>query len=167
MRDRIKRIFATYQEGGTIANAIRAEGMKNADYYRALREHTDLDIEYREIQKARADMMVDEAYDISTDSTRGPQIARVQVDARIKIAGLYDRRRFGDKVQVELEAGPNITEAIEAGRRRLRPSCDPAQIIDVEIEEVPQLTEQRATDKQSAVPQAKDASDEVLDPFAD
>jgi hypothetical protein len=161
MRDKVLRAFEMYAEGGTIRAARDKLGIGGLAYYQCLRDNPDLKRLYYEIQEARADMMVDEAYAISMDSSLHPQAARVMADIRIKIAAAFDRKRFGEKVAVELDAGPNISEALAAARARtLRPPSDLAQIAAGQVIDITPTTLDATTDKQSAAPSAEPASDE-------
>lgn len=165
MSDRARQAFEIYSEGGTIVAALQKVRMKHRDFYAALRRDPELKREYLEIQEARADMMADENYALaSADKIDDPRSARVQAEVRFKLAGFYDRRRFGERVQVEMEAGPSLTAALAAARGRLAlPASNLAagalsQPIDVEATYV-----DVATDKQS-----EDARPgEIPDVFAD
>lgn len=170
MRNRVLAFFAVYAEGGTAREARDACGITGTDFYKTLRQNPDLDELYREIQRNRADMMVDEAYALSTDTSILPQAARERSAIRVKIAGLYDRKRFGDKIAVEVETGPSLTLAIEAARRRadaaLQPPCDLGATIDADFRMIEPPNARDATDCQSAAP-LKSAALRPSNPFED
>lgn len=150
LRNKVLAFFAIYAEGGTAKDAREQCSLTGTDFYKTLRQDAELETLYREIQRNRADMMVDEAYALSTDTTILPQAARERSAIRVKIAGLYDRKRYGDKIQLEVDTGPSLTAAIDAARRRaLQPPCDLAEPLEVEYRTIEPLIEQRATDKQS------------------
>lgn len=152
MRDKVLAVLAIYAEGGTM-RAARGNGITGRDFYKTLRDNPDVDDLYREIQRNRADMMVDEAYALSDDDELLPQAARERSAIRLKIAGLYDRKRYGEKIGIELDAGPNLVEAIEAAKRRvLPPPRDLSQTIDAEYTALEPPNAQGATDKQSDEP---------------
>jgi hypothetical protein len=75
---------------------------------------------------------------------------RVAADIKLKLAGFYDRPRFGEKIGVELEAGPNLAEALAAANRRAPlPLCDLGQVTDAEFRALPGPQGQDATDNES------------------
>lgn len=151
MRDKVLAVLAVYAEGGTMK--IARGDMRGRDFYKTLRDNPDIDDLYREIQRNRADMMVDEAYSLSDDASLNPQAARERSAIRLKIAGLYDRKRYGEKVALEIDAGPNLVEAIEAAKRRvLPPPRDLSQTIDAEYTALEPSNTQGATDTQSDEP---------------
>lgn len=167
MREKVLAIFKEYSEGGTIRSARDAHGVNGFDFYRLLRQQPDLKALYHQIQEARADMMYDEAYEISTDESKAPHAARVMAEIRMKIGQAYDRKRFGDKVSVEVDAGPNLHAALEAAKTRvLLPVRDPAQITDAQYVDITQQSSGETTDQQSvAAPYVLPPG--VPDPFED
>lgn len=144
MRDKVLEIFRRYAEGGSVQAARDAVGLCGRDFYRTLRDHPDLKEEYHRIQEDRGDMMIDESYVLSTDGQIDPHVARVQADIKMKVAGKFAPQRFGDRVALQVEAGPSLVSALELAKTRaLLPSRDPApaltaQVIDVESETVSQ-----------------------------
>jgi hypothetical protein len=166
MRETIRQIIETYAEGGTIAAAIDARILKRGDYYRALREHPDLKQLYLEVQTARADMMVDEAYELAADNTKNPQLARVQAEIRLKIAAFFDRPRFGDKIDMTVDQTVSVSGALEAAKQRaLQPRRNLADVQDGEVTEIAQLNAPCATDTKSERPAI--VPDPSIDPFGE
>lgn len=167
IRDKVLEAFNKYAEGGTIGRALDDLGLCRRDFYRALRQEPSLQEEYLSIQKGRADMMVDEAYAISTDSVADPKRARVQADIRLKIAGNYDRARFGEKVDINMNGQVDITAALlEARNRTGRPAGDLiaapiTQAIEVQAVPVPETTDKETV----ALP--NEAANEMPNPFDD
>jgi hypothetical protein len=180
MRDKVLEVFKIYAEGGSINAALDTLGMKRGDFFRVKRESPDLQALYLEIQKARADMMYDEAYEISADvlepevtviqdgdktvisKPADPRAARVAADIRMKIAAAFDRDRFGDNVKVNIAGTIDLTGALsEARARTLLPGRNLGNAIDVEFEQIPSVQRVGATDKQSGAPSG------FVDPFAD
>lgn len=165
MRDKVLAAIALYAEGGSIGQHLDTIGLSRADFYGHKRKNPELQALYLEVQEARADMMVDEAYLLGTDKDLNPQVARVQAEIRLKIAAAFDRRRFGERVQLDTEIKVSLTQAIEEGRRRaLRPPCDPATILDAEYTMITDASTPKASDKQSEQPK-KAGDPPMLDPF--
>jgi hypothetical protein len=150
MRETVLQIIETYAEGGTIGAAIDARNLRRGDFYKTLRAYPELRQLYYEVQESRADMMVDEAYAISADNAKNPQLARVQAEIRIKIASAFDRKRFGEKVDMTIDQTVSVAGALEAAKARaLRPPRDLANIADGEVTEIAQLLPPQPTDKKS------------------
>ncbi len=152
MRDKVLKVFEIYAEGGSVGMALDSVGLMRGSFYKHLRENPEIRQIYEDIQRSKADMIVDEAYEISLDKSANPRLARVQAEIRLKIAAAYDRKKFGDKLAVEHDAGPNLAAAIaEAKGRALLPPRDPGQITDAEYTEIPAPKASEPTDKQSEV----------------
>lgn len=133
MREKFELVLARYAEGGTLLSALKAAQFRHADFYKFLADNPSDKARYYTVQESRADMMVDEAYEISTDDTKDHRRARVQAEIRLKIAATYDRARFGERVDVNVRGQVDMVAALaEAKARVLRPPRDPAQIIDAE-----------------------------------
>jgi hypothetical protein len=53
----------------------------------------------------------------------------------MKIAAAYDRKRFGDKVQLDVNGTISLSGALEAAKARaLPPPCDPDKLIEGEAD---------------------------------
>lgn len=142
-----------YAEGGSIHDARNAAGISGRDFYAALRADPQLQQRYYDTQTQRADMMVDEAYQISGDNEKPPGVARVQAEIKLKIAAAFDRKRFGEKVDMTIDQTLSVAGALEAAKARsLRPRRDLASIPDGEVTEIAQLLPPQATDKKSDAP---------------
>lgn len=167
MRDKVIRAIEIYAEGGTMDAARKAVSINGLNFYRVLRENLEIKELYYEVQKARADMMYDEAYQISTDGSLIPHAARVMAEIRMKIGQAYDRKRFGDKVAVEIDAGPNLQLALEAAKSRaLLPTRDLVPITDAQYVEIAPQSSDEASDEQSAAA-PYELPPGVPDPFDD
>lgn len=161
MREKVLAALTLYAEGGTIRKARAAHKVSAQQFYDALEADPDLVARYRFIQKSRADMFADEVLELAEEGAAtgaDPRHVRVAADVKLKLASFYDRPRFGEKIGVELEAGPNLAEALQAARQRVPlPQCDLAQVTDVEYRALPSPAHDDATDKQSdAKPAAPD-----------
>jgi hypothetical protein len=153
MRDKVTQIIETYAEGGTLCDAIDATNMRRGDFYSTLRKYPELKQKYYEVQESRADMMVDEAYSVSMDNDKHPGTARVQAEIRLKIAAAFDRKRFGEKVDMTIDQTISVGGALQAARARaLQPRRNLAGVIDAEVTDIPQLSAPSTTDKKSDEP---------------
>lgn len=156
MRERVEACLATYAEGGSIDGARKMHGLSGTDFYGALRQYPELRAKYHDIQADRADMMIDEAYQHGSNPELHPGTARVMVETRVKIAALYDRRRFGERVDINVTQVPDIAGALADARARLalRHARDPLDISDAQVVEPAALPHRSAGDALSADPAA-------------
>lgn len=166
MRNKVLAVFETYAEGPSIRKSRELHKVSASDFYKTLHANPDLALQYRFIQKSRADMCVDRAQEIADDCATvrdpvdvllgtvkpppDPRLARVAIDGLRGIGGVYDRERFGDKLAIEHDVKPNLIDAIQAGRSRaLLPSRDLHPIINVQAVDITPLLPASATDMQS------------------
>lgn len=167
--EKVKRVFTLYSEGGAVSPLILQVGIKFSEFYRILRENPSLQQEYYEIQRSRADMMTDEVYLDSMDAEqKDARLLRARAELKLRVAGFYDRKRFGDKVQVEIDTGPDLTAALLAARQRSAlPARDLAsgeliQDAAYKVIEGPSVTDMQSVSRESQAEQATSP-----DPFAD
>lgn len=160
MRDKVLRAIQTYAEGGTIADAIDAQKMRRLAFYQTKDAHRDLTELYDQVQRFRADMMYDEAYRISTDTSLSPSAAREMAAIRMKIGQAYDRKRFGDRIDVNATVATLDLTAARA--RSALPPRDLASVAIAQVIDIPYQLTSATTDKQS-----DEAADEPDDIFAD
>ena len=169
MRDRVISALKIYAEGGSLAAALRQVHLAKGDFYKMKRENPDLQTLYLQTQESRADMMVDESYEISetvlTDESADPRRARVASDIRMNIAKAFDRDRFGDNVKLNINASIDLSGALlEAKQRAAQPGRNLGQVTDAEYEVLPHVQRIELPDLQSdsaPVPAG------FVDPFSD
>ncbi len=168
MREKVLKVLELYMEGGSLASHLAKVGMSKGDFYKTKREQPDLGAMYLDIQVARADMMVDENYqlanDVITDDDIDPRRARVSADIKTRIAEAFDRDRFGQNVKLNVSGVIDLTGAlIEAKQRAALPGRNLEPIAYTEYETLPDVASMRSPDKQSGatLPAA------FVDPFSD
>lgn len=149
MKSKVRQALAIYQEGGTVKQACGQIGISWVTFYAAMNSDPALEAEYRGVQKNRADMYVDEAYFILTDTGTEPKRVRAVVDGLVKLAGLYDRSRFGERVQVDVNHQLDFAGAFARVRERLQPLRDLGVITDAKYEVIAGVLGQRATDRET------------------
>lgn len=137
MREKFEIALAAYAEGGTVKSALKSAGIASGDFYKYMASNPQDKARYYAVQEARADMMMDEAYALSTDDEKDPRRARVQAEIRMKIAATYDRARFGDRVDVNVRGQVDMIAALADARARVtRPTTDPAPVIAADYVEI-------------------------------
>lgn len=165
---KVQKVLALYADGGTQKEHLDTVGLSPGEYYAYIRANPAADQILEEIEKARARMMVDESYQIANDvlavqvegqppiSRPDQKAARVSADIRLKIAAMYDRKRFGDRLAVDLQT-VDITGALsEAKTRTLRPLSDLTNVADAQVIEYTQRAALPHTDAKPATPPAHD-----------
>lgn len=164
MRNKVLAVLATYSEGRTIRASLKEHSVSWQKFYRALREEPDLLKEYYERQEDRGEMAGDRLVQLTEELLQPPHedengVLIAPPDARnahvagnllLKIMETYKPGRFSPKMQVQIEAKPNLVAAIESGRSRAAlPSRDLHPIIDVQAVDITPLLPASAPDMQS------------------
>lgn len=72
-------------------------GVNECTIYRWLNRHEEFSKLYTRARESRADIMAEEIIEIA-DKADDANIARVQIDARKWLAGKYNRKLYGEKV---------------------------------------------------------------------
>lgn len=164
-REKVLAAFALYQEGGSLTDALTRMGLSNAAFYQTKLDYPDLHQKYLAIQETRADMGYDQIFQISEKLLHpgflpdgsmcepiDPRSARVAIDAKIRMAAAFDRKRFGERVDVGIGPSVDVLAAISEAKARLnRPQRDLPQIIDAQFIEIEPNAEAQSPDKQSEV----------------
>lgn len=167
MRDRVLAAIATYQEGGTVQAALKHHRISWAQFYKCLKENSDVETEYRKVQTNRADMYVDSLEDVPTE-VEDVRRARVKLDALMAKAKFYDRARFGDKVDVNVNGTVSISGALEAAKSRaLPPPRNLGKVIEGQCIELNSIPQGGAPDKVSGARPVEPASSDPAGIFDD
>lgn len=168
MRNKVLAVLDTYSEGGTIEGALAVHGMTQYVFRRNIRRDPDLLREYYERQEDKGEMAGDQLVKLAEDLSKptppkpkpgeevledapiDPRRARALADVLLAIMERYKPSRFSPKMQLTVEAKPNLVTAISDGRSRaLLPSRDLMPVIDLQAIEITPLCAPSATDMQS------------------
>lgn len=181
MRNKVLAVLSAFAEGGTLRDALSKESLTWQAFYRVLRETPDLMNDYHDHQRNRAEMAGDEILEIakrlmSTEKDEKGVLIDALDARRARVAGellgkmmeRYSPDRFGQRMNVQVEAKPNLLEAIEAGKRRsLLPHRNLAQIENAQLIDITPTIPMRATDKQSGERTETPILAAPIDPFED
>lgn len=149
-RERVIRTLELFAEGGSVQDHMKACGVNSRTFYGIVYKDNELDALYKEMKRGRADMNIDECYKISMNQELDSKRARVQAEILMKLAAFYDRPQYGEKVDVTVDQRVSVSAALSAARARaLKPVRDLAGVIDAEIVQPQQLTDQRPIDSKS------------------
>jgi hypothetical protein len=147
--EKVKQALALYADGAPIASALFDAGLSQSIFYDVLAFNPSLETRYHELQRRRADIAVSKCYSIVEGEISDALKTRVRVNTLIKLAGFWDRRRYGEKTTVSHDVGPDLLAALTAARSRALPARDLALIEDAQYTPIPNNTAAETTDKQS------------------
>jgi hypothetical protein len=155
--DKIMEALDLYEAGRPLAGACRDVGIGVATIYERCKKSDVIKNRLEQSHELHGEAMVLESIEVA-DSEPDPQRARVRMMARQWVASRVARKRWGDRVDIQVEQKVSITAALEAAEQRLRLGSD--LIIDGEahVVEDKAQTVARSTDSQS--------DSELPDPFA-
>lgn len=132
----IQKVMSEYGNTRDISRALKAHGIHPIVFYTQLENNPTLDKQYKDLQRFHADGLIAQCLELSEgEFSNELQVSatRLRTQIRMKIAGYYDRKRFGDKVTHEHEAGPDLIAAISAAKQRVAlPASDLQNVIDAE-----------------------------------
>jgi hypothetical protein len=115
---RVEDIIESIFNGLSGMDAIKKHGMGRQHFYKLLEKYPQLASNYARAEKASADMIVDDILAIA-DSDVNPIKARNQIDARKWIASKRAPKKYGDRLDVNIEHAIDLTQAIEAASKRI------------------------------------------------
>lgn len=136
-------------EGAAIARAVVDVGLSLAAFHEAMAGERELAASYARAQEIRADVLVDEAL-AAADSEDDPAKVRNRVDIRKWAAAKFNQRKFGERIDVNVQQSISIDVALgEAKQRLLRPVCDQLTVSDANTIDLPSVVDFGAGDAQS------------------
>lgn len=143
--------------GLSVENACKRAGITEYRYTKWL---ADLPAFATAVYRARA-IIVDRRIDrIAHVAANEPDVnrARLIIDTDKWLASKLIPKVYGDKLDVNVNATIDISEALAAARARVvsRPICDPADIVDGEIVDPQGKNDVGSVDKQSLPPSLPD-----------
>jgi hypothetical protein len=136
MNPKVLRVLEIYAEGGGIMDAFKEAHITSRDFYKEKRTNPTISALYDDIKRDRGDMASEEAYGVVRELDTGlitdEKHARVKAEILLKIAAMYDPNKFGNRVNVQADVGPNIIGAMSDAAKRLAPGRDLIPAIDAE-----------------------------------
>ncbi len=112
-------ILSRYADGETLTKICKDEHMpKRNTVYRWRTQYPEFGKAYLLAQEEHVDALVDEACQI-VDSELDPQRAKVRADHRRWLASRLNRKKYGDKIEVEVNKTLDIGPVLAAARERL------------------------------------------------
>lgn len=93
-------VFADIAGGRTLRSITQERGWSYGETYRTIRGDEGLSAAYDEAKRGQAEYAVDEAVDTVADATgENLGVAKLQSDFALRVAGKWDRQRYGEKVE--------------------------------------------------------------------
>lgn len=133
-------------QGKLIKQACAEVNISITAFREAVLSVRELASDYARAQEFRADMWADEIIEIS-DTAEDQMKARNQIDARRWLASKHNQRRYGDRVELNVQQSISISDALtEARARLLRPVSDQPPVIDAQVVDIPRLNGPEPTD---------------------
>ncbi len=144
--------------------ALDDHGVSRYDYDKARLKDPLKSQAHARARQDGADAMAD-AIPYIADTEKDPQRAKNMIDARKWLTGAIKPREYGQRVDVNLTETVDISAALlEAKRRALRLTCDPAQrLIPQDIDGHAVLVPEPAGNKSVAPESAPDDKPSIFD----
>lgn len=130
-------IIRDFANGLTLKGAVSKSEMQPDQFFAILVKVPELAQRYDIAQKSNAELIASEVIDISDDLLVDYGRARNMVDARKWVASKYNAKRFGDKLELDVQQPLSIGDALNAAKRRT--ALVPEE--DHDLIETPQTTE--------------------------
>ena len=160
-QDRALLAISIYSDSGYLSDAFEKAGISRTEFYKVKKQYPRIADEYARARETKADHFADRVSRI-VDEELDPQRARMQVDGLKWLASVFNRREYGDKLDMNVAGTVDLNAALTlAQQRHLRHSGDSARIEDAQVIETLTLPAPCATDKES------EANSDVCDPFED
>lgn len=153
-RDHVYRTLHGIAEGNSLADMAKSLNIKVKTLYDAIKRDPVTAAEYERVRELQADVEADEIKHIA-DTEEDPQTARNRIDVRKWRASKFQPRRYGDKLDLTVTQTVDLSSALAEARSRVRPVCDQAQVIDVEVIESKSASKPRSGDSESAAQPAE------------
>lgn len=153
----IRRIF----EGETITRSLQIEGISAQSFYSTVSSDFFLEDAFARAQHAAATFRAEQMLDIA-DNEIDPNRARVQVDVRKWLASKMDPKKYGERIDVNIESRVDLRSVLEAARSRspLLPPRDPPINVESVVIDITTQTHIETSDASSVGP-TKSIQDET------
>lgn len=115
--------------GASLTRAAADLGVKRQSLYAAIKRVGALD-RYEDAQRQAADTLAEEIIEIS-DTEKDANRARVRVDSRKWLAGKFLPKKYGEKLDLNVNQAPDLLAAMTAARNRVfgKEQAEDAEIV--------------------------------------
>lgn len=141
-------VLREFASGTMFVDACKRVGIDYTTAMKCVRADSTLSNQFASAQESCAAEMARETLDIA-DTDMDSNRSRVRIQARQWVAARLDRKAWGDKVEVKLDANVSISDALAAADARLRPISDQGKVIDAEFTDSTASNAGQPTDSES------------------
>lgn len=134
----IHNIIVDISKGDSLARCFKTYNVSSWFFFKAIHQDAELSNLYIQAQQARSELLVDEIIDIA-DTEIDPQRARNRIDARRWYASKMKPDKFGDRIDLNINAVVDVSSALLEARQRA------AQVIDAQYRDITQDSSTNAT----------------------
>lgn len=116
--DKVKLVISSIFDGSTLVKALKLHECSASMFYKMLEAYPELQLSYAYAEKFNADKLAEEIIDIA-DTEENYGKARNQIDARKWLAGKRAPKKYGDRIDVNVEGSIDLTAAIQDASKRI------------------------------------------------
>lgn len=158
----IEIINTMVDEKASLRVALHGYGIKPSDFYAYVWSDSYLTDLYVRAQSVKAELMVEDIIDIS-DNEIDASKARNRIDTRRWYAAKIQPNKYGERIDVNVNQVVSITDALADAKKRLLPNDASQHIIEGELVDTKQVSDQRTTDTQSVETLEIKTLDDILE----
>ena len=149
--EKIKAAIDLYAHKGRLADVLSSLGLSHESFFKARNEVPSIELAYLRARKQRADLLADEITSISDDETN-PHRARIRIDARRWVCGVFNRQVYGDHIDMTVEGRIDLSAALNAARARVTDKPQTEELQDAEYAMLPAggTTDNKSDDPENA-----------------
>lgn len=119
--DEVLEIIEQVYSGLSLRAILGPNSARRRRFFETLWSTPSLEERYDRAQKARGEMLVEEIVEIA-DTERDAQKARNQIDARKWYASKTQPKKYGDRIDLNVNQTVDIGAALEAAKSRILPA---------------------------------------------
>lgn len=116
--DKVNAVISSIFDGLTLQNALKTHECSAYIFYKTLEKYPECQLSYAYAEKFIADTLAEEIISIA-DSEDNYGKARNQIDARKWLAGKRAPKKYGDRIDVNVEGSIDLTAAIQDASKRI------------------------------------------------
>jgi hypothetical protein len=116
--NKVNAVITGIFDGLTLEKSLKLNDCNATMFYKTLEQNPEQQIKYAYAEKYQADKLADEIIYIA-DNEDNYGKARNQIDARKWLAGKRAPKKYGDRIDVNVEGSIDLNAAIEQATKRI------------------------------------------------
>ena len=116
--NKVNAVIASIFDGLTLEKSLKLNNCNATMFYKTLEQYPETQIKYAYAEKYQADKLADEIIHIA-DTEENYGKARNQIDARKWIASKRAPKKYGDRIDINVEGSIDLNAAIESATKRI------------------------------------------------